>query len=126
MLFLLNDVVFELDADCPAPVRDYRRFSPVDLDAVIELACNLFSEEPELHRTHPERAKRLAWLICQRSEGVNAALFAAPAKGCEPELVEPRFCALPAMIMNHLHARDRSGQLTPMAADRTVWNRLAA
>lgn len=126
MLFLMNDVVFELDADCPAPVRDYRRFSPVNLDAVIELACDLFSEEPELHRTHPERAKRLAWLISQRSAGVNAALFAAPVKGCLPVLVEPRFCALPAMVMNQLHARDTSGQLNAETADRTVWNRLAA
>ena len=126
MLFLLNDGVFDLDTTCPAPVRDYRRFSPLDLDAVIELACELFAEEPQLHRTHPERARRLAWLITQRTEGVNAALFAAPEQGCAPELVEPRFCALPTPVMRQLQTRDQHGQLTPQTADRTVWGRMAA
>ena len=126
MLFLLNDVVFDLDTTCPAPVRDYRRFSPLDLDAVIELACELFAEEPQLHRTHPERARRLAWLITQRTEGVNAALFAAPEQGCAPELVEPRFCALPEMIMRQLQARAAHGRLSAVAADKAVWGRMAA
>lgn len=126
MLFLLNDVVFELDASCPAPVRDYSRFSPIDLDGVIELACELFSEEPELHRSHPERARRLAWLIAYKSEGVNAALFAAPAQGCEPELVEPRFCALPHPVMQQLNTRGQCGMLDAVVADRTVWGRMAA
>lgn len=126
MLFLLNDVVFDLEQSCPAPVRDFRRFSPLDLDAVIELACELYSEEPNLHHVHPDRARRLAWLISQKTEGVNAALFAAPEKGCAPELVEPRFCALPEPVMTQLHARGLSGKLDAISADKMVWGRLAA
>ena len=55
----------------------------------------MFAEDPLLHRNDPQRARRLAWLIHDRGPEVNAALFAAPAANCQPDLVEPRFCALP-------------------------------
>jgi len=79
-----------------------------------------------LHRNDPARARRLAWLIAHKTEGVNAALFAAPDAGCAPELVEPRFCALPEMVMRQLQARAAHGRLSAVAADKAVWGRLAA
>lgn len=126
MLFLLNDVVFDLDAACPVTPADARRFETLGLDYVLELGCELFAEDPLLHRNDPQRARRLAWLIADRSPHVNAALFAAPQAGCAPELVEPRFCALPAMVMDQLHRRASVGKLNAVAADKVVWNRLAA
>ena len=124
MLFLLNDVVFDLDEACPAAPADARRFEQLGFDYVLELGCKLFAEDPLLHRNDPARARRLAWLIANRSSDVNAALFAAPEAGCEPDLVEPRFCALPDMVMRQLPAKCR--RLDAVAADRAVWNRLAA
>ncbi|MFN4041805.1 MAG: hypothetical protein ACK4I0_09100 [Brevundimonas sp.] len=126
MLFLLNDVVFDLDAACPVTPADARRFETLGLDYVLELGCELFAEDPLIHRNDPQRARRLAWLIADRSPHVNAALFAAPQAGCAPELVEPRFCALPAMVMDQLHRRASTGKLNAVAADKVVWNRLAA
>lgn len=126
MLFLLNDVVFDLDEACPAPSHDVRRFENLSFDYVLEMGCELFAEEPLLHRTDPARARRLAWLIAHRAEGVNAALFAAPLAGCAPELVEPRFCALPEVVLRHLQQRARRGALNAVAADKAVWSRLAA
>lgn len=126
MLFLLNDVVFDLDTACPAPSHDVRRFGKLDFDYVLEMGCELFAEDPMLHRNDPARARRLAWLIAHKSEGVNAALFAAPHADCAPELVEPRFCALPEMVMRQLQSRAAHGRLTPVAADRAVWGRMAA
>lgn len=126
MLFLLNDVVFDLDAACPVTPADARRFETLGLDYVLELGCELFAEDPMLHRTDPQRARRLAWLIADRSPQVNAALFAAPEAGCAPELVEPRFCALPALVMDQLDRRASAGKLNAVAADKVVWNRLAA
>lgn len=126
MLFLLNDVVFDLDAASPVTAADARRFDRLDLDYVIELACELFAEDPRMQRNDPERARRLAWLIADRAPELNAALFAAPEKDCAPELVEPRFCALPAPVMRQLHARAERGALDAVAADRAVWNRMAA
>lgn len=126
MLFLLNDVVFKLDNTCPAPIHDERRFAVLDLDSVLELACDLYAEYPELQRTHPERAVRIAWLLSRKTEGLNAALFTAPAEGCAPELVEPRFCVLPEPVMQQLWQRTNTGDLTPETADNVVWNMRAA
>ena len=126
MLFLLNDVVFDLDEACRVSAVDARRFEKLDFDYVLEMGCDLFAEDPMLHRNDPARARRLAWLIAHKTEGVNAALFAAPDTGCAPELVEPRFCALPEMIMRQLQSRAAHGRLTPIAADKAVWGRMAA
>lgn len=124
MLFLLNDVMFDLDEACPATPADARRFEQLGFDYVLELGCELFAEDPLLHRNDLARARRLAWLIAHRSPDVNAALFAAPEAGCQPDLVEPRFCALPEAVMRQLQAKGR--RLDAIAADRAVWNRLAA
>ncbi|NBB62985.1 hypothetical protein GVN18_27340 [Pseudomonas sp. ODNR1LW] len=124
MLFLLNDVVFDLDEACPVTPADARRFEKLGFDYVLELGCELFAEDPLLHRNDPARARRLAWLIADRSPDVNAALFAAPETGCNPDLVEPRFCTLPDAVMDQLH--DKGRRLDAVAADRAVWNRLAA
>jgi len=126
MLFLLNDVVFDLDEASPVTPGDARRFEKLGLDYVLELGCEMFAEDPLLHRNDPQRARRLAWLIQDRSPEVNAALFAAPAAGCDPDLVEPQFCALPDAMMRHLKTRSAKGQLDAVAADRAVWMRMAA
>ena len=126
MLFLLNDVVFDLDEASPVTAGDARRFENLGLDYVLELGCELFAEDPLLHKTDPQRARRLAWLIHDRSPEVNAALFAAPEAGCDPTLVEPQFCALPDAIMLQLKTRTSKGKLDAVAADRAVWMRLAA
>ena len=55
---------------------------------------------------------------------LEAALFAAPTAACNPDLVEPRFCTLPDVVMRQLQEKGR--RLDAIAADRAVWNRLAA
>jgi hypothetical protein len=126
MLFLLNDVVFDLDEATPVTPADARRFEKLGFDYVLELGCELFAEDPMLHRTDPGRARRLAWLIADRSPEINAARFAAPDANCDPDLVEPRFCALPEPVISQLGRRGKKGQLDAVAADRAVWNRMAA
>ena len=124
MLFLLNDVVFDLDEACPATPADARRFEQLGFDYVLGLGCELFAEDPLLHRNDPARARRLAWLIANRSPDVNAALFAAPEANCQPDLVEPRFCALPEAVIRQLQAPGR--RLDALAAARAARDRLAA
>lgn len=126
MLFLLNDVVFDLDEASPVTPADARRFEKLGFDYLLELGCELFAEDPLLHRNDPARARRLAWLIHDRSPEITAALFAAPEAGCDPALVEPQFCALPDEVLGQLHARARSGKPDAAAVDRAVWGRLAA
>jgi len=126
MLFLLNDVVFDLDEASPVTPADARRFEKLGFDYLLELGCELFAEDPLLHRNDPARARRLAWLIHDRGPDITAALFAAPSAGCDPALVEPQFCALPDEVLGQLHARTRGGKPDTVAVDRAVWGRLAA
>ena len=129
MLFLLNDVVFDLDQTTAAARPEQRQFESLDLESVLTLACNLYAEEPQLHLSDPVRARRLAWLIAHRGEGINAAQFYAPAEGCNPLLVEPRFCVLPQAILQELRARSRPHRQSPhrgSLADQMVWTARAA
>jgi hypothetical protein len=126
MLFLMNDAIFDLNEASPVTSADARRFEKLGFDYLMELGCELFAEDPLMHRNDPERARRLAWLIHDRSPEINAALFAAPEIDCDPALVEPRFCALPEAVMHQLQARAGKGRLDAVAADRVVWGRMAA
>ena len=82
---------------------------------------------PGVEITHLSPAdSEVAWLIHDRSPDVNAALFAAPTADCDPDLVEPQFCALPDPVMRQLKTRAVRGKLDAVAADKAVWMRLAA
>lgn len=126
MLFLLNDAVLEIDPRALASPLDPRRFQALGLDAVVRLGQELYAENPLLHRTQPERARRLAWLLNAKIPELNAALFAAPAAGCDPAQVAVRYVSLSVDVVAALHLRSREGTLTPQGADSAVWRRLAA
>ena len=57
MLFLLNDTVINLSLDPSEMPLDPMRFRALNLNHVIQLAAELYSEEPMLHRDDPERAE---------------------------------------------------------------------
>lgn len=126
MLFLMNDVVLNLDAVELAPPVAASRFQALSLDFVGKLGSELFAEEPLLPRTRLSRAHRLAALICVKAPEINAALFIAPAKGCAPEQVQVRYAQIGFEVMGLLYERQQNGALTTLEADRQVWRRLAA
>lgn len=126
MLFLMNDVVLSLDALELAPPATVKRFQALSLDFVGKLGQELFSEDPLVHRTTPERARRLAALITAKAPEINAALFVAPAQGCPVEQVAIRYVQISFEVMGLLYERQMQGSLTTLEADRQVWRRLAA
>jgi hypothetical protein len=126
MLFLLNDVVLNLDAGEMAPPVNTQRFKALTLGFVEKLGRELFAEEPLLHRFHPERARRIAALILLKQPQINAALFVAPARGCLEEHVAVRYAQISFEVMGVLYERQQHGVLTTVEADRQVWRRLAA
>jgi hypothetical protein len=126
MLFLMNEVVLNLDAIDLTPPVAARRFARLTLPFVNQLGAEMFSEEPLLHRVAPDRARRLAALIIAKQPDINAALFIAPGRGCAVEQVQSRFCAIGFEVMGLLYERQRQGALTTLEADRQVWRRLAA
>ena len=126
MLFLLNDTVINIDPHVGEMPLDPHRFRALTLAYVIQLGAELYSEQPMLQRDDPERARRLALLIMSKAPEINAALFVAPIKGCATDQVISRFAAVGLPVMAALKNRQNDGQLTPVAADREVWRRLAA
>ena len=126
MLFLLNDTVINLTLDADEMPLDPTRFRALNLNHVIQLAAELYSEEPMLHRDDPERARRLAMLITAKQPDINAALFVAPTKGCAADQVISRFANVSLPVMAALINRQNEGALNAVAADREVWRRLAA
>ena len=126
MLFLMNDVMLSLDTEALSPPVARGQFDALTLGAVTRLGQELYAAEPLLHLKAPERAMRLAALIIAKQANVNAALFVAPARGCQPEQVAFRYAALGVEVLGALLERQKSGSLTNAEADRQVWRRLAA
>lgn len=126
MLFLLNNVLLNLDAVALTPPMAAQRFHRLSLDFVRRLGCELYAEQPMLQNVEPERARRLCALIAAKAPGVNAALFVAPAFNCPIEAVHTQFAEITFEAMVWLYKRQRVGQLTLIEADRQVWRRLAA
>lgn len=126
MLFLVNDVVLNLDGAQLAPPVASERFKALSMSFVEKLGRELFAEEPLLHRVHVERARRLAGLILMKQPEINAALFIAPARNCDDSQVTVRFAQISFEVMSVLYERQLSGALSTVEADRQVWRRLAA
>lgn len=126
MLFLMNEVVLNLDSmRFPSRVPS-RRFKALSFNAILRLGQELYAEEPLLHHARPEKALRLATLITSRTPMINGALFVAPHFGCAPEEVTVRLANSAIDVMADLYQRQQAGQLDTVAADRQVWRRLAA
>ena len=126
MLFLMNDVVLNLDALDLAPPVAARRFARLSHRFVEQLGAELFSENPLLPHTDRVRAERLAALIMTRTPEINAALFVASAVACPLDQVQTRYCQIGIEVMALLYERQKQGVLTTVEADRQVWRRLAA
>jgi len=126
MYFLLNDAVLNLNGDDLAPALLTRRFGSIGFDYVQTLGQELFSEHPLLQHEQPLRARKLAALINAKQPAINAALFVAPTKGCQPGQVGVRFASLDLPTLANLQRAQSSGMLDAVIADREVWRRLAA
>jgi len=126
MLFLLNDTVLRLDGAVVDVRLGGQRIKSLDFPAILRMGQELYSREPLLQRTNPERARRLAVLIASKAPMINAALFVAPALDCPPSEVTVRFVACQFEVMAELYNLQRAGQLDAISADRKIWRRLAA
>jgi hypothetical protein len=126
MLFLLNDVVFNLSGMKLSPKLSSRSFKALSFNVVSRLGQELYAEEPLLHFDRPERAKRLSLLIIAKAPSINAALFTSPRYGCSPEEVTIRYANVDFEVMARLSSRQQAGEIDTVWTDRQVWRRLAA
>ena len=126
MMFLLNDVIFNLTAENFALPPAAGPVSKISMDKITRLGAELFSATPQLPRDKPDVALKLIGLIVAKATSVNAALFVAPAKGCSPSNVTVRYASLSFDILGDLASQQAKGNLTSPYADSHVWGRLAA
>ena len=126
MIFLMNDTVLDVDMRGLAPPVTAARFRALTLPFVLRLGRELYAGQPLLHRTDPERARRLAALIVCKAPRVNAALFAVPAAGCSPSQVDTRLADVGVEVLALLASRQAVEGPSPCAADSEVWRRMAA
>lgn len=126
MLFLLNDMVLNLEGDVLSAAKVQATRAPLRFDFISRMGQELFSEDPLVHKNHPERARRLASLIVTKAPSVNAALFLAPMRGCAIDQVAFRYAQVDFSVLCGLASRQTEGALSPVDADRHVWKRLAA
>ncbi len=126
MFFLLNDVVLSLEVQLTTPPMEARRISSLSLDQLMRLGREIFAEEPRLQHRAAERARRLASLIVSKAPDLNAALFAAPLRGCSAEEVTVRFVSLDPDLLAQLHQQQQSGRMSAALADQYVWEKAAA
>lgn len=126
MLFLLNDVVLNLEPQKLTPPMLAERFAPLTLGCIQLLGAELYSEDPLLQRNAVVRAERLAMLIVTKAPEINAALFIAPSKGCALRLVGVRYASLGPSLLAGLIERQERGAMSATVADREVWGRMAA
>jgi hypothetical protein len=126
MLFLLNDTVLRLDGVAMDAKLNGQRMRNLEFPAILRMGQELYTREPLLQRTNPERARRLAALISAKAPSINAALFIAPALDCAASEVTVRFLVCQFEVMAELYNLQRSGELDAVTADRRIWRRLAA
>jgi hypothetical protein len=126
MLFLLNDVILTIEGAKHTPRIAGRKLKALNFNAVSQLGQELYADEPLLHRTHHERACRLASLIIAKAPAINAALFVSPRRGCSPSEVTMQYCHVDFELMARMVRKQVSGELDALCTDREVWRRLAA
>ncbi len=126
MLFLMNDVVFNLAGLALPQALSGRSFGALPFNMVSRLGQELYAESPLLHYRRPERARRLALLVTSKAPAINAALFTAPGIGCDPGEVMMRYRNVDPETMTGFYEHQTQEGLDSIRLDRLVWRRLAA
>jgi len=126
MYFLLNDHILEIDQSRMMHPLDKERFSALSMDYISQLGREMFALDPNAHRTSPDRAKRLCYLISLKLPRVNAASFANVDHSGGPEGVEASFKSLNEIAMTMMFQQQAKGELNAQKVDSAVWHRMAA
>jgi hypothetical protein len=126
LYFLLNDVVLDVDSDHMMHPLDAERFSALSIDYIAQLGKEMFAEDAMAHRSDPERARRLCYLIRLKMPSINAAQFFVSRADGNAEAVETDFQSINEMALGMMLQQQSSGMLDARKVDAAVWHRLAA
>lgn len=129
MLFLFNDVVFDLgdlstllqDGTLPLPVSQFETIQPAHLTALIREAVFV---DPEIARNKFDQCQHLCALIAFRAPGANALLAVRYENAQGPEDVGLRFANVPITTLAYLWKRQNENALSAHDINDEVWTRV--
>ena len=128
MLFLFNDVVFDLgdpretalQAGLPHGFSETKLLS-MRIGRVIKLVREAMYDEHYLPRTNPEIAGFLAAMIAWKTDEANALLAVAPKNATTAAEVQLRLASVSLVAMSQLEELQRAGKLSSHVANLSVW-----
>ncbi len=126
MFFLLNDVVLDVDPNRFLQPLEADRFAALGIDYIAQLGKEMFADDPQAHRSNPERARRLCYLIHLKMPRINAAQFFVATANGQPEGVEAKFESIHEMALGMMLEQQSAGLLDARKVDAAVWHRMAA
>ncbi|MFN3229972.1 MAG: hypothetical protein ACK41P_08985 [Asticcacaulis sp.] len=126
MLFLINDTILDLDTARILHPLEAARFEALGVDFILQLGCELFAADPMVHKTHPERVRRLLSLIALKMPAVNAVEFFVSSNSGRPQDVMATTKVLHEVVLQTMAAQQQAGQLDLATVDKAVWHRRAA
>jgi len=126
MLFLFNDVVFDLgdpeecalSADGPLSELELRVLS---LGKVLNLVREAILDDPKLPRNRPEKAKYLAALVAWKTVEANALLVVPMTGAKHASQVGVRLANLSLFLIAELADMQAAERLTAHAVNQNVW-----
>lgn len=129
MLFLFNDVVFDMgdvisllrDGEIPIPPSEFDKLTTDDLTSLVRQAV---FDDPDVARNRPSQTQHLCALISYRAPGANA-LLAVRYDGAETPLdVGLRFANVPITTLAYLWQMQAEETLTANEINTEVWARV--
>ena len=128
MLFLFNDVMFDLGDEQETALRDgaAHGFDQADLykmrvGTAVKMIREAVFEEPHLARTNPDVAAFLAALLAWKTGEANALLAVAPRHIESPMQVQLRVASVSLVTMSQLRELQEAGKLSSHSVNMSVW-----
>jgi len=126
MLFLFNDVVFDLGDPEETAIAADGPFSEIELrilplPKVLNLVREAILADPQLVRNKPEKAKYLAALVAWKTVEANALLAVPMAGEKQTTQVGVRLANLSLFLIAELADLQTADRLTAHAVNQNVW-----
>lgn len=126
MLFLFNDVVFDVGApdatalNCGVPL-DHAAIRSLTVAKVIKLVREAVFDTPDIARSNPDKALFLAAMLAWKTSEANALLAVRPTAITDPMDVSIRLADVSIVAIQQLHELQSANRLTAKAVNDSVW-----
>ncbi len=128
MLFLFNDVIFDLGDEQETALEaglshgfEQAALYRMRVGKVVKMIREAVFEEPHLARTNPEVAAFLAALLAWKTGEANALLAVAPRHIDEPMQVQLRVASVSLVTISQLRELQDAGKLSSHSVNMSVW-----